>query len=149
LAGDIEAELGAIKTLQQTLEPLSPEVRARVLDYVLRVLEIPAPTPAPAQAAQPINLNTTPRPIAPTLVKNLVTLAKAYAKADGVKLTTVGTNSTKTASFYDDLESGETSCTLRKYDLLTKWFSRNWPAHHTMPKLVDPEHFPTQMRNAK
>jgi hypothetical protein len=149
LAGDIEAELQAIKTLQQTLEPLSPEVRARVLDYVLRVLEIPAPMPTPAQAAQPINPHTTPRPIAPTLVKNLVTLAKAYAKADGVKLTTVGTNSTRTASFYDDLESGETSCTLRKYDLLTKWFSRNWPAHHTMPKLVDPEHFPTQLRNAK
>jgi hypothetical protein len=51
LAGDIEAELEAIKTLQQTLEPLAPEVRARVLDYVFRVLEIAGPPKASAQPA--------------------------------------------------------------------------------------------------
>jgi hypothetical protein len=44
------------------------------------------------------------QPIARILVDNLVTLAKAYAEATGVKLTTVGTNSTKTASFYIDLQ---------------------------------------------
>jgi hypothetical protein len=51
LAGDIEAELEAIKTLQQTLEPLAPEVRTRVLDYVFRILEITAPVSANTQAA--------------------------------------------------------------------------------------------------
>jgi hypothetical protein len=93
-------------------------------------------------------------PISETLVDNLVTLAKAYAEATGVKLTTVGTNSTKTASFYVDLErgyrcdrdgrrlSGEASCTLRKYDLLTAWFSENWPEGHVMPTLKDPHHYP-------
>jgi hypothetical protein len=58
LVGDIEAELEAIKTLQLTLEPLAPEVRARVLDYVFRVLAIAGPPPMPAlggaQAAHPV-----------------------------------------------------------------------------------------------
>lgn len=49
MANDIDAELEAIKTLQAALEPLAPEVRARVLDYVFRVLDI-AP---PASAAEP------------------------------------------------------------------------------------------------
>jgi hypothetical protein len=82
------------------------------------------------------------QPIAPVLVNNLVGLAKAFAKAADIKITTVGTNSTKTASFYTDLESGETSCTLRKYDLLTAWFAANWPEGHTMPTLEDPQHYP-------
>jgi hypothetical protein len=82
-------------------------------------------------------------PIAPILVENLVTLAKAFADAALVKITTVGTNSTKTASFYVDLEEGRTSCTLRKYDILTAWFSENWPEGHVMPKLKDPRHYPT------
>jgi hypothetical protein len=81
-------------------------------------------------------------PIEPILVKNLVGFAEAYAEAKGVKITTVGTNSTKTASFYTDLKSGQTSCTLRKYDLLTTWFAENWPEGHTMPTLKDPQHYP-------
>jgi hypothetical protein len=82
-------------------------------------------------------------PIAPVLVENLVTLAKAFADAAGVKITTVGTNSTKTASFYVDLEEGKTSCTLRKYDLLTSWFCENWPEGQVMPRLKDPRHYPS------
>jgi hypothetical protein len=45
---DIEVELQAIKTLQETLQPLTPEVRTRVIDYVFRVLGIAAPAPMPA-----------------------------------------------------------------------------------------------------
>jgi hypothetical protein len=83
------------------------------------------------------------QPIEPILVNNLVGLAKAYAEAKGVKITTVGTNSTQTALFYVDLEKGKTSCTLRKYDMLTKWFaSRDWPESRIMPKLTDPQHYP-------
>lgn len=87
-------------------------------------------------------------PVAPTLVRNLVTLAKALTKATGNKITTVGTNSTKTASFYVDLESGKTSCTLRKYDLLTKWFADRWPEGHPMPELEDPTHYQTKPTSA-
>jgi hypothetical protein len=92
---------------------------------------------------QPANKQIAVQPIEPILVNNLVGLANAYAKAKGVKITTVGTNSTKTATFYVDLENGKTSCTLRKYDMVTKWFaSQNWPEGHTMPKLKDPQHYP-------
>lgn len=92
---------------------------------------------------QPANKQIAVQPIEPILVNNLVGLAKAYAKAKGVKITTVGTNSTKTALFYVNLENGTTSCTLRKYDMLTKWFAfQNWPKGHTMPTLKDPQHYP-------
>jgi hypothetical protein len=89
-------------------------------------------------------MKKTIRSISPVLVKNLLSLAKAYADATGVKLTTVGANSTKTATFFIDLEEGRTSCTLRKYDLLTKWFSDKWPEDHPMPKLQDPRHYPNE-----
>lgn len=42
MAEDIDTELQAIKVLQETLEPLSSEVRTRVLEYVFRVLGIGA-----------------------------------------------------------------------------------------------------------
>jgi hypothetical protein len=81
------------------------------------------------------------QPIAQTLIDNLVMLARTFADIAGIKITTVGTNSTKTASFYVDLEEGKTSCTLRKYDLLTTWFADNWPEGHEMPTLTDPHHY--------
>jgi hypothetical protein len=80
-------------------------------------------------------------PITRTLIDNLVMLAKEFAEIGGVKITTVGTNSTKTASFYVDLDEGKTSCTLRKYDVLTAWFAANWPEGHNMPTLRDPQHY--------
>jgi hypothetical protein len=88
------------------------------------------------------------QPVAPVLVSNLVTLAKQYAFLCRIKVTTVGTNSTKTASFYDDLESGKTSCTLRKYDLLTEWFQENWPEGHPMPELQETKHYRTKPTSA-
>jgi hypothetical protein len=94
------------------------------------------------------------QPVAPILVRNLVTLAKAYADLTGVKLTTVGTNSTKTASFYIDLQHAPKgrdeprSCTLKKYDTLTKWFSENWPEGHPTPELEDPTHYRTKPTSA-
>ncbi|UGV24688.1 hypothetical protein E0H22_02695 [Rhodopseudomonas boonkerdii] len=64
MADDIEVELQAIKTLQETLEPLKDEVRERVLDYVFRVLGIASPvgsqTANPAFAAPPVVLPPPP-----------------------------------------------------------------------------------------
>jgi hypothetical protein len=56
---DIGAELEAIKTLQATLEPLKPEVRTRVLDYVFRVLGIVTPHAAATGIAPPAALGLT------------------------------------------------------------------------------------------
>jgi hypothetical protein len=38
VADNIEIELQAMKTLVETLEPLRPEVRSRVIDYAFKVL---------------------------------------------------------------------------------------------------------------
>lgn len=64
MAEDIELELAAMKALIETLEPLKPEVRARVIDYVFKVLGIepsqaPAPTSSsPAPSWQPASTET-------------------------------------------------------------------------------------------
>jgi hypothetical protein len=84
------------------------------------------------------------QPIAPTLVGNLLSLAKAYADAKSIKLETVGYNAAKEKEFFLNLESGKSSCTLRKYDLLTDWFLSNWPEGVSMPTLNDTQHLPSK-----
>jgi hypothetical protein len=54
VAEDIEAELQAMKTLVETLEPLNPDVRTRVIEYVFKVLGIVGTQPsAPPILATP------------------------------------------------------------------------------------------------
>jgi hypothetical protein len=68
VAEDIATELQAIKTIQETLEPLKPEVRARVMDYVFKVLGIePLQAPLAWPSATPPALPgaTTPPPGGP------------------------------------------------------------------------------------
>jgi hypothetical protein len=64
VAEDIEAELKAMKTLVETLEPLKPEVRSRVIDYAFKVLGIEPPQAAPRQSPA---LLAQPPPLTPTL----------------------------------------------------------------------------------
>ena len=52
MAEDIELELAAMKALVETLGPLKPEARARVMDYVFKVLGI-EPSQAPAASSSP------------------------------------------------------------------------------------------------
>jgi hypothetical protein len=90
-------------------------------------------------------------PMDPIASRDRVRLKHAFSRSrfKGVKLTTVGTNSTGTASFYIDLQHAPkgrdepASCTLKKYDSLTKWFSDNWPEGRVIPRLRDPSHYPT------
>jgi hypothetical protein len=54
VAEDIEAELQAMKTLVETLGPLNPDVRTRVIEYVFKVLGIVGTQPsAPPILATP------------------------------------------------------------------------------------------------
>lgn len=64
MAQDIAAELAAIKTLQETLEPLDAEARNRVIGYVFGALGI-TPHQAPVVPAATLGL-TTPLPAAPS-----------------------------------------------------------------------------------
>jgi hypothetical protein len=52
VAEDIDTELQAMKTLVETLEPLKPEVRTRVIEYAFKVLGIAA-THSPALPISP------------------------------------------------------------------------------------------------
>jgi hypothetical protein len=58
---DIDAELQAIKALVQTLEPLKPEVRARVIEHSFKVLGIDASPTQATPLTQPLPLVTQPR----------------------------------------------------------------------------------------
>lgn len=63
MAEDIEAELDATKTLVKALEPLKPEVRARVIEHAFKMLGIEAPQPVqPNPPVQPVPLMTPSRP---------------------------------------------------------------------------------------
>lgn len=62
---DITTELQAIKTLQETLEPLTPEARTRVLDYVFRVLGIAVPSLATPVISPPAGGLALSTPFAP------------------------------------------------------------------------------------
>ncbi|QPF91757.1 hypothetical protein [Bradyrhizobium commune] len=68
MAEDIEAELAAIKTLVQALEPLKSEVRTRVIDHAFKVLGIASPQvvpPAPIIPALPLLPGQPSLPVAP------------------------------------------------------------------------------------
>jgi hypothetical protein len=60
VAEDIEAETQAMKTLVEALEPLKPESRTRVIDYVFKVLGIVGP-----QVSAPAILPALPGQLAP------------------------------------------------------------------------------------
>jgi hypothetical protein len=67
VAEDIEVETQAMKTLVEALEPLKPEVRTRVIDYVFKVLGIvgtqpPASPILPTPPGQPAALSPLFRP---------------------------------------------------------------------------------------
>ena len=63
MAEDIEVELEAIKTLVQALEPLKPEVRARVIEHAFKVLGIEASQPVQPNLPSPPGQSTTSPPL--------------------------------------------------------------------------------------
>jgi hypothetical protein len=68
VAEDIQSELDAMKTLVETLEPLKPEIRTRVIDYVFNVLGIAKANPVASPALPTLALPTptpTPQPAQP------------------------------------------------------------------------------------
>lgn len=65
--------------------------------------------------------------IAKTAAKNLLAVARAYAKATGKTLPTVAREVYGRAGFFDDLKSGRQSVTLTNLDVLLKKFGKLWP----------------------
>jgi hypothetical protein len=82
------------------------------------------------------------RPIAPTLKRNLLAFAQAYATAREVSLATVSRYTTNDSQTLVRLRDDPTaSITLRKYDDAMAWFVAHWPQGARRPKIVDPSHW--------
>lgn len=67
---------------------------------------------------------------------HLIRLAEIFAQHQGLKLSTVSTYAATDGKWLDGLKSGA-SCTLRKADVVTRWFSDRWPADLEWPKDIE------------
>lgn len=67
----------------------------------------------------------------------LLACAEAYAAQKNIKLTTLGRLVTNDSPFFSRLRDDRGSFTVRKYDEVLKWFSRNWPDDVDWPEGVE------------
>lgn len=65
----------------------------------------------------------------------IIELAEAFASHCGLKLSTVSTYAAKDGKWLDGLKGGA-SCTLRKAEVVVRWFSANWPDDLEWPNSV-------------
>ena len=73
---------------------------------------------------------------------NLIVLAKRYAAAMKMEMSTVAQRALGDWRFFQRLEESETaSFTIRKYDAAVAWFAARWPQQAEWPADVPrPEH---------
>ena len=69
------------------------------------------------------------------LKRNLFDCAAAFSRVRGVELVTVARLAAGDWRFFERIEGGA-SFTARKYDLIIRWFSANWPAECAWPDHV-------------
>jgi hypothetical protein len=63
----------------------------------------------------------------------LLTLAKTYADAKDLSITTVGRRFHGKDNFFTEFETGLCSVTLRKYEEMVHGFKADWPRHVKWP----------------
>ena len=68
-----------------------------------------------------------------TLTQQLLTVAHAYAAAEGIELSRASWRAFSESKTLDDLVEGRTSPTLRRADRALHWFSGHWPAGAEWP----------------
>ena len=69
--------------------------------------------------------------------EKLLACAEAYAAQKNIKLTTLGRLVTNDSPFFARLRDDRGSFTVRKYDEVLQWFSRNWPNETEWPESVE------------
>lgn len=69
------------------------------------------------------------------LVENLRSVFSAYEKASKLSPSTVWMRAAKDARFMSRIDAGS-SFTVKTYDSVMRWFSRNWPDGAKWPKTV-------------
>lgn len=71
-----------------------------------------------------------------TLTHQLLTVARAYASAEGIELSRASWRAFSESKTLDDLTEGRTSPTLRRADRALQWFSEHWPDGAVWPAAV-------------
>lgn len=75
------------------------------------------------------------KPISKTCYRNLLRLARAYARVAEVNMSTVSRKAHSDPNFFKDISEGRISVTLRKYDETIRWFEKNWPEGSKIPDI--------------
>lgn len=70
-----------------------------------------------------------------TCRKNLLAIARAFAKAEKIRLTQVSRRVYGTSNFLAKFERGTISVSLEKYDKMLVWFMDRWPEDVRWPWL--------------
>jgi hypothetical protein len=72
---------------------------------------------------------------APIMRRNLLALARVYAKHRGIKLSTLSRHIRGDMYFLEDYAKKKIGVTDRKYDEIRQWFYGNWPTGLPFPKM--------------
>ena len=70
------------------------------------------------------------------LASHLQALARAYANATGLKISTIARHAANDWRFFDRLDDPECTFTARKYDEIVRWFASNWPQNKRLPQCI-------------
>lgn len=65
----------------------------------------------------------------------LLSIAREYSEATGLKLSGVGRRCRRDSDFFKRIASCESSFTARTFDEVVTWFDVNWPEGHEKPDL--------------
>lgn len=65
--------------------------------------------------------------------EHIIRLAEAYGRHCALELSTVSTYAENDGKWLPGLKAGS-SCTLRRAERVTRWFSTNWPADLEWPR---------------
>lgn len=69
------------------------------------------------------------------LREHLLSLARRYSDATGIRLSGIGRRCRQDSSFFPRIASEEGSFTARTFDEVVAWFDTNWPDGHQKPLL--------------
>ncbi|MBW4984780.1 hypothetical protein KZZ07_19755 [Mameliella sp. CS4] len=64
--------------------------------------------------------------------EHLLKLASVYSGHTGLTLATVSTYAADAGVFFKNIQAGS-SCTLKRYQRVLRWFSENWPSDLEWP----------------
>lgn len=70
------------------------------------------------------------------LARRMLLVAKAFAEARKLALTSVGVYAANDRRFFVTLEAGKLDYRVRTYDRVMKYFRTNWPANGTWPPSI-------------